>query len=334
MSSVYLPSQVFQPKRYRPGDGSGHLLFANDLIAALRPRVLVELGTNFGASYFGFCQAIAESNVECRAYAVAPWTTDNQTGARGESVYSEVREYNEANYAAFSRLIQGEFDDAVSQFDDERIDLLHIRGLRTFEAASRAFSCWLPKVRPGGVVLLAGTATRLGDSGVSKLWGSLTRQGTTFEFPHDSGLGVFEKPGSSNRSEFLETLFKADKPLIEHIRRYYFLSAAELELRYNLAALSSEHERLLEEADIKQTRIYLLSDSHSAMKAGQREYAELHHQYEELEENYEKLEALYRQLTEEHESLKRTFQNVLSSHSWKLTSPLRAAIRAVKGNTG
>ncbi|MFZ0592904.1 MAG: hypothetical protein WAM39_20765, partial [Bryobacteraceae bacterium] len=118
------------------------------------------------------------------------------------------------------------------------------------------------------------------------------------------------------------------------IRRYYFLSAAELELRYNLAALSSEHERLLEEADIKQTRIYLLSDSHSAMKAGQREYAELHHQYEELEENYEKLEALYRQLTEEHESLKRTFQNVLSSHSWKLTSPIRAAVRAVKGNTG
>ncbi len=337
MSSLCLPSRAFQPKRYRPGetgDWSGHLPFASDLIAALRPGVLVELGTYYGASYFGFCQAIVENNVESRAYAVSPWMGENQAGASSESVYSEVSHYNEANYASFSRLIRSEFDDTVSQFDDGCIDLLHISGVHSFEAASRAFSSWLPKVTPGGVILLDRTAIRLGDSGIWTLWDSLAGQGATFEFPHDSGLGVFEKPGSPNRSEFLDTLFNADKPLREHIWRYYFLSAAELELRYNLAALSSEHEKLLKEADIKQTKIYLLSDSHNAMKAGQRQYAELQHQYEELEENYEKLKISHRQLVEEHESLKRTFQNVLSSHSWRLTSPLRAAVRVVKGDAG
>lgn len=334
MPSLCLLSRGFQPRRYRPGDWSGHLPFASDLIAALRPGVLVELGTNHGESYFGFCQAVVENNVECRAYAVGPWTGENRAGQSGESVYSEAYEYDKANYGGFSRLITGELDDALPQFDEGSIDLLHICGLHSFEAASRAFSAWLSKVRPGGIILLSDTAMRLEGSGVWKLWDTLKCQGATFDFPHDSGLGILEKPGSPNRAEFLDTLFQADEPLREHIRRYYLLAATELELRYELTTLSSKHEELLEEADIKQTKIYLLSDSHNAMKAGQRQYAELEHRYEELEENYEKLEASYRQLVEEYQSLKNTFQNVLSSHSWKLTSPLRAAVRVIKGDAG
>ena len=47
-----------------------HLPFAYDIVHALRPRIVVELGTQGGMSYFTFCQAVREHSVSARAYAV------------------------------------------------------------------------------------------------------------------------------------------------------------------------------------------------------------------------------------------------------------------------
>ena len=54
---LQLPSASFVPRFYNLGflgHWSGHLPFARDLIAELQPSVIVELGTQYGESYFGF----------------------------------------------------------------------------------------------------------------------------------------------------------------------------------------------------------------------------------------------------------------------------------------
>lgn len=81
--NLWVPNGSFRPRRYRPeglDHWSGHLAFASDLIGELKPAVLVELGTNLGESYFGFCQAVAEHNVPCSCYAVDTWRGEAYSG--------------------------------------------------------------------------------------------------------------------------------------------------------------------------------------------------------------------------------------------------------------
>jgi predicted nucleic acid-binding Zn-ribbon protein len=241
-ASISLPSAAFMPKLMKPGNvgnWTGHLPFARDLIASHRPGLFVELGTHFGESYFGFCQAIAENELDCKAFAIDTWAGDEHAGFYGDSTYARVSSYNEANYAGFSYLIRSRFEDAVPQFEDESIGLLHIDGLHTFEAVSHDFETWFPKVAPGGIILLHDIAIRHEDFGVWKLWDRLKQSGATFQMDHSAGLGVFEKPSAEDkRCDFLRTLFSGDTRLDAHVRRYYALSAEELESKRGIALRS------------------------------------------------------------------------------------------------
>jgi hypothetical protein len=50
-----LPSRHFEPRVYGVGAWTPHLHFAYDLVAVLKPALLVELGVDRGESYFAFC---------------------------------------------------------------------------------------------------------------------------------------------------------------------------------------------------------------------------------------------------------------------------------------
>jgi hypothetical protein len=81
-----------------PGAWASHLPFAADLIAALRPRVLVELGVWYGDSYFGFCQALAEAGAACTCYGIDPFEE--------AAVYEAVSRHNDRFYRSFSHLLR------------------------------------------------------------------------------------------------------------------------------------------------------------------------------------------------------------------------------------
>jgi hypothetical protein len=199
-----VPASDFVPRRYRPGNlgtWSGHLAFASDLVSAVRPSLIVELGTHHGESYFTFCQSVAENGLECLCYAVDTWLGEAHAGLYGEDVMVDVREHNDTYYRGFSYLLRTNFDEALSQFSDGTIDLLHVDGLHTYDAVRHDFENWWPKVRPGGIVLLHDIAVRHADFGVWQLWDELaTKFEDTFAFHHSWGLGVLRKPGSGGKN--------------------------------------------------------------------------------------------------------------------------------------
>jgi len=228
-----LPPPRFLPRRYKPrnvGEWTGHLTFASDLIVALEPRLLVELGTHWGEAYFTFCQTVQEHGLSCLCYAVDHWMGDEHAGHYGEEVFEEVSGYNSRFYRQFSYLLRRSFDDALAQFGDDSIGLLHIDGLHTYEAVLHDFRNWLPKVAPGGIVLLHDICPRHQDFGVWRLWEEIKAEfPDTFEFHHSWGLGVLRKPGGHNTTPLSKLLFDSSPALQEDLRRHYVTYASHLE---------------------------------------------------------------------------------------------------------
>jgi len=247
--NLWVPNGSFRPRRYRPGglgNWSGHLAFSNDLIAEVRPNVLVELGTHYGESYFGFCQAVSENDISCSCYGVDTWIGESHSGVYDESVYQEVSAYNSAHYGNFSYLLRTTFDEAAANFSDESIDILHIDGLHTYEAVSHDFRHWFDKVKPGGIVLMHDTMARHADFGVWKFWGELEKSHDHFAFTHSWGLGVLRKAGCKCPDNSLfAALFDGPTGYKEHIRKFYAIAALALaHERASANSISSANDRI------------------------------------------------------------------------------------------
>jgi len=236
MLSLDLPSLHFQPLLYRPdgvGHWSGHTPFACDLIQSMRPSVFVELGVYYGESYFACCQSIAEAGLACACCGVDTWGGDLHTGPYGEEVFREVDEFNQRSYGSFSTLLRTSFDDAAQRYAPESIDLLHLDGLHLYEAVRHDVETWLPKLRPGGILLLHDIAVRQGDFGVWRFWAELESRFPTFAFTHSCGLGVALKPGPLPAGGIVEFIFRSRAARPETVRAYYELCAERLESRFN-----------------------------------------------------------------------------------------------------
>jgi GT2 family glycosyltransferase len=178
------------PLRLAPSQWTEHVPFAMFLVEAIRPRVVVELGTHYGVSYCAFCQAIKALALDARAYAIDHWQGDQHTGRYEPEVLEELRRHHEPLYSSFSRLVQSTFDESRDQFADSTIDLLHIDGCHTYDAVRHDFNHWLPKMRPGGVVLLHDINVRENHFGVWRFWDEIGRDYPSFAFVHQHGLGV------------------------------------------------------------------------------------------------------------------------------------------------
>lgn len=160
------------------------------VVAMQRPSIVVELGTYYGDSYCAFCQAVKETGLDARCYAVDTWTGDPQAGLYGPEVLADLRAFHDSIYGGFSTLLQSTFDDALSKFSSGSIDLLHIDGCHFYRSVRHDFESWLPKMSPSGVVLLHDTNERREEYGVWQLWEEVSRSYPHFEFLHGHGLGL------------------------------------------------------------------------------------------------------------------------------------------------
>jgi hypothetical protein len=168
----------------------GHVSFVHWLVGVSNPRIIVELGVEHGVSYAAMCHAVAALGLPTKCYGIDTWEGDTHTGVYDESVYVDLKTFNDRHYSGFSTLLRCRFDDAVGRFGDGTIDVLHIDGLHTYEAVRHDFETWLPKMSDRGLVLLHDTAIRNPGFGVWQLWGELQRRYPSFGFEHSAGLGL------------------------------------------------------------------------------------------------------------------------------------------------
>jgi len=313
----------------------GHIPFGAWLIKTLKPSIFVELGTHSGNSYLAFCQAIHETKLQTLSYAIDTWKGDEQAGFYGEDVYGNLKPYHDDHYGNFSNLMRMTFDEAVSYFADQSVELLHIDGLHTYDAVKHDFETWLPKLSTTAVVLFHDTNVREREFGIWKFWLELCKQyPLNFEFVHSHGLGVIqlsEAKGNKNL-EWLNqdnenrTLIKEYfSALGEHVINQYrqieanqLLNDTRLENeRLNnklntLQAQIAEHEQLIEALRSQLTeKEQALQDFAQQVSSKNEAIARLQAQ---IAEHAQLIEALHSQLAEKEQALQDFAQQVSSKN--------------------
>jgi hypothetical protein len=192
--AFWTPELQIEESRWWP-----HVPFAFWLVAAARPRSLVELGTDRGVSYAGFCEAARRLELDARFFAVDNWLDDEKAGEEDsdetrEKVFETFKAFHDRRYASFSELVRAGFDAARDAFADGSIDLLHIDGPQDYDAAREIYDLWKGKLSPRGVTLLHGTRRAGENFGVGRLFGELAGGAPHFEFLHGDGLGLIARP--------------------------------------------------------------------------------------------------------------------------------------------
>ena len=212
----------------------GHRDFAYDFVRFIRPARIVELGSQYGCSLFSFCQAIKDNHIEAELHAVDFWSGDIGAPHPGEVVFQSVKNIKETFFADLNlHLYPMSFDDAVEQFDDESIDLLHIDGGHRYEDVDHDFNLWLPKLKKNGIILFHDVFSTI-DSGSCEHWEYIkTKYDLHFEFPHSCGLGVlfpkgdewYQKLQQAGLSGEVLDIYRYRSELIYTQRRFEELSA-------------------------------------------------------------------------------------------------------------
>ena len=235
----------------------GHRDFAYDLLHFVRPARLVELGSQYGCSLFTFCQAVRDFKLNTEINAVDMWSGDIGAEMSGEEVYALVQKTAATYYPEVKlHLFQMRFDQALPDFADESIDILHIDGGHTFEDVERDFTTWLPKLKENGIVLFHDVYSPI-DQGSCDHWEKTKKEyDCYFDFTHSCGLGVLFPKGRYWYDKLEAAgFFKYYKDLYFYRSKYKYTQARFDELK----GLYEERYRAIEQQskmiDERDTRI-------------------------------------------------------------------------------
>ena len=171
---------------------TGHIPFMFGIVSLLKPRLFVELGVHNGASFFAACQVAKAESIDMKCVGVDHWEGDQHAGLYDDRVFNEFVATLEANYASFASFIRDDFANAVHEFEDESIDLLHIDGFHSYDAVKNDFTTWLPKLSDRAVVLFHDINEFSRDFGVWRFWRELENEygARALSLGNDHGLGI------------------------------------------------------------------------------------------------------------------------------------------------
>lgn len=178
---------------------SGHRNFAYDYIEFVQPKTIVELGSHYGCSTFAFLQALKDFNIDSKFVAIDTWCGDDFTKNDYENdIYSEfMNTYNTYYSSVNLNAIRKTFDNAVNEFQNESIDLLHIDGSHNYEDVKHDFELWNEKVKNNGVIFFHDISEDkvFGETmGSCVYWNEIKKDYPyTMEFDFSYGLGILFK---------------------------------------------------------------------------------------------------------------------------------------------
>ena len=327
------PAALLEPQHFSvPAPWAGHIPFASWLVAVQKPETLVELGAYSGISYMAFCQAIKEQGLPTKAYAVDTWLGDAHAGAYGETIYQTLQREHDPRYASFSTLLRMTFDEALPQFSNGSVDLLHIDGLHTYEAVRHDFETWLPKMSQRGVVLFHDTNVFRDDFGVHRLWAELSVRYPSMQFSHSNGLGVL-LVGAQQPPELLQ-LCGASSDAATGLtpgaaRQVFCILGGRLEQLAQVLILQNQlHDARERETQLEQAG----QQRHEWIENLDRQLLDLQWRNTEAEKVVEAVNQLLNvRDAEVHELRQRLVvadaqvQEIYQSRSWRVTAGLRAA---------
>lgn len=176
---------------------AGHRYFAKDLVEAIEPEIIVELGTWRGTSMFSMLQGIKNKKLKTEFFAIDTWEGDKHAGHyEGEKYLQDINGILKKHYPDCRvNLIRKRFENALDDFRDHTVDILHIDGLHTYEAVKNDYYTWINKVKKNGIVLLHDINEKREDFGVYKFWEDLLidKSNYCFSYAHSHGLGILTK---------------------------------------------------------------------------------------------------------------------------------------------
>ncbi|WP_270698146.1 class I SAM-dependent methyltransferase [Aeromonas sp. QDB05] len=229
-----------------------HIPFAFWLVDALQPRKIVEIGTNDGSSYFSFCQAVANLELDTQCFSINTWSGAEHSSENYEDAYSQVSIHNKENHFSFSTLMRSIPEQALEHFEEGSIDLLHIDGLHTLDAVRQTFENWLPKLSPSAVVIMHDTNIRTRGFGVFRFFNELKAIYPHFEFAHGNGLGVIGVGNKQHTS--MQALYRLSskpstlqqaKDIFSRLGKVCCDSRATFELQQKMDRQASEYKEAL-----------------------------------------------------------------------------------------
>jgi GT2 family glycosyltransferase len=221
-----------------------HIPFAFWIIEVAKPKMVVELGVHNGSSYFAFCQAIKNLNLNSVIFGVDTWKGDEHAGFYTDETFNKVAGNNEAHYLKFSTLLRTTFDEAKDYFIDGSIELLHIDGFHTYEAVKHDFETWLPKLAENAIVLFHDINVRERGFGVFKFWDELKKQYPHFQFDFGYGLGILCMGKTEAKELTMLCNHKTSEPYYLFLRNLFSDRGAFIKERFNTSlALKKEKER-------------------------------------------------------------------------------------------
>lgn len=308
-----------------------HVPFAFWLVKVLRPRSIVELGTHHAVSYSAFCQAVERCGYETRCSAIDTWAGDPHAGEYGDDIFAAVDALNK-RWSGFSSLLRSTFADARPHFGPASIDLLHIDGCHTHEAVAADFEMWRDALSDRAVVLLHDTNERQRDFGVWRFWQEVASSRPQFEFLHGHGLGVLG--AGSELPQALRAFFAAstDAHSLSIVRGLFASRGRAVGDRYyrrraedGLHALRASREAAEQQKNEQEAQLHVLRLRIEAVAEQSNAVASLHQKLGIAETNLQAERQAQAAVRAERDAL-------LRSSSWRITFPLRVAMRLARGD--
>ena len=169
----------------------GHRDFVYDLINFVKPKMITELGSQYGCSLFTFCQSVKDNKLDTKIRAVDMWSGDIGAPDTGEEVFALVNKIKDTYFSNLDiKLYQMRFDDALPDFEDGSIDILHIDGGHTFEDVDHDLKTWLPKLSEDGIILFHDVYSDIDDGSCVHWRETKKKYSNFFDFEHSCGLGI------------------------------------------------------------------------------------------------------------------------------------------------